>query len=161
MIKRWLTALVIISLVFLAGAMVGFRYRTLSILPTDTIRLRDTIKIYLPEYVERKIISTEVARLPLINWDFNLPQDITPDSVEVAIPIERAVYEEEDYRAVVEGFNPRLVEMTVYPEKTIINPITKKESGWDLSFGPTVCYGVTINGMAWCLGLGVTATYHF
>ena len=72
----------------------------------------------------------------------------TPDSVDVEIPIERKVYETEDYRAVVEGFHASLTSLDIYRPTRIVTqtvpikiPDTKR---W--SFGLHAGYGATVHG---------------
>ena len=47
-----------------------------------------------------------------------LPHDTV--KVPVLVPIERKVYETEDYRAVVSGFRPNLDSMEIFPRTKVI-----------------------------------------
>lgn len=161
MIKKIISEIILIGLVFLVGGYVGYRHHAFSTPTSDTIRVRDTIKIYIPQYVEKQHIGTDVARLPRIAL-LNISATDTHDSIDVAIPLERVVYEEPDFRAVVEGYQPRLVEINIFPEtQTIIRNIPAKNKGWAINFGPTVCYGITKDGLRLCLGAGATVSYTF
>ena len=86
----------------------------------------------------------------------------TPDSVDVEIPIERKVYETEDYRAVVEGFHASLTSLDIYRPTRIVTqtvpikiPDTRR---WSL--GLHAGYGATVHGgrviMVPTVGVGVS-----
>ena len=84
--------------------------------------------------------------------------------VEVEVPIERKVYQTEDYKATIEGFRPALVDMEIYRQTRFI---TKTETftvpdkrRWGLGiqvgyaytpkgFQPTVGVGVSYNVITW------------
>lgn len=159
--NKTLLCIIFVILSFVSGCYLGWNHHSLTIPVADTIVVHDTTKVYLPQIVERKSISTQLARLPKFVW-VDLPEGTNPDSVEVAVPMERVVYEEPEFRAVIEGYNPRLVEIDVYPKLTTITQnIPAKHQGWDFGIGPTICWGITKDGFRWCFGLGATATYHF
>lgn len=71
---------------------------------------------------------------------------ITPDGQGVTIPIERKTYQDEGYKAVVEGWRPKLVSMEVYPKTEYVTRtetvIQKKRPIWALTVGPSVGYGL-------------------
>lgn len=102
---------------------------------SDTIVIRDTVRIDKPTpyYVEVVRIDT-IAQI---------------DTVTVTIPIERKTYQNEDYRAIIEGYKPSLISMDIYRKTTLIrdtiqinNTITRyKPPRWAVSVGPGVGYG--------------------
>lgn len=71
---------------------------------------------------------------------------VTPGGQAVTIPIERKTYQDEDYKAVVEGWRPKLVSMEVYPKTQYITKtetvIQKKRPIWALTVGPSIGYGL-------------------
>lgn len=77
----------------------------LSGITVDTVIVRETIRdtVLVPQV--RWLVRTDTVLL-------TLPGDTV--RVEVEVPIERKVYQTEDYMATVEGFRPALVDMEVY-----------------------------------------------
>lgn len=125
----------------------------------DTLVIRDTLTRFLPQPIERKEISSEVVMLPRL-VPLLMPADTVERVVAVEVPVERVVYEEEDYRAVVEGFNPRLVEMTLYPKTTVVHT-TARASPIELRAGPAIAWGWTPHGFDLCVGAGAVLTFNF
>lgn len=80
-------------------------------LRVDTVFFRDTIRdtLLLPQKIYLTRIDTVYMRLP---------HDTV--KVPVLVPIERKVYETEDYRAVVSGFRPNLDSMEIFPRTKVI-----------------------------------------
>lgn len=80
-------------------------------LRVDTVFFRDTIRdtLLLPQKIYLTRIDTVYMRLP--NDTVKVP---------VLVPIERKVYETEDYRAVVSGFRPNLDSMEIFPRTKVI-----------------------------------------
>lgn len=75
------------------------------VIHVDTVIVRDTlvVEIPVPEYHYRT--RTDTVRL-------RVPGDTI--TVEVEVPIERKVYHTDDFRAVVEGYRPVLIDMQIY-----------------------------------------------
>lgn len=118
----------------------------------DTIVLHDTIREPIPVPVVREIVRYDTIRIPV-------GDSLRGDSVAVSLPIERKTYQTEDYRAVVEGYKPSLVEMEVYQHsavvtKTVERTVTDKkrwgigiQAGYGYNFGsgkPGIYVGVGI-----------------
>lgn len=105
---------------------------------TDTVTIRDTIREPIPVPVVRTVVHYDTVRVALPVAD-SLPED----SAAVVLPIERKTYETEDYRAVVEGYKPSLVEMEIYRQSTTItNTVMQpKRPRWALTVGPGIGYG--------------------
>ena len=76
------------------------------------------------------------------------------DSATVVIPIERVIYEDslQRYRAVVEGYLPRLVELELYPDRIFKPPKPKR---WHV--GPAIDIGY--DGHRAKPFIGVTLSY--
>lgn len=114
---------------------------------SDTIVMFDTIRIYepIPYYVEVVRLDT-VAQI---------------ETVAVTVPIEQKIYQNENYKAVIEGYKPSLLSMDIYQKTTLIhdtiqinNTITKyKPPRWAVSVGPGV--GYSPKGMQPYIGINV------
>lgn len=81
----------------------------------DTIVVRDTIREYYPQEVERVVVRTERVEVPII------VRDTIREVVEVEIPIEEREYKSEEYYAIIGGYNPYLKSIEVYPRTEYIN----------------------------------------
>lgn len=125
----------------------------------DTLVMRDTVTRFLPQPIIREPLGSEVVMLPRV-VPMMMPADTVERVVAVEVPVERVVYEEEDYRAVVEGFQPRLVEMTLYPKTTVVHT-TARASPIELRAGPAIAWGWTPHGFDLCVGAGAVLTFNF
>lgn len=123
----------------------------------DTIIVRDTIREYYPQEVVRTIVRTERVEVPIVRYD------TIREVVEVEIPIEAKEYKSEEYYAIVEGYNPRLKSIEVYPRTAYINTTeTIKEcKRWGVSVGVQGGYGFTPKGWQPYAGVGVSFGYNF
>ena len=103
----------------------------------DTLYVRDTITRVKPVY----IASTPEIRIDTL---------ILRDTIAVPVPIERRVYADSNYRAVVSGWHPSLDSISVYPETRIITiereRVEKERSRWGL--GIQAGAGLSANGVA-------------
>lgn len=123
----------------------------------DTIVVRDTIREYYPQEVERVVVRTERVEVPII------VRDTIREVVEVEIPIEEREYKSEEYYAIIGGYNPYLKSIEVYPRTEYINAtetITKRKR-WGVSLGVQAGYGMTPVGTQPYAGVGVTFGYNF
>lgn len=77
----------------------------------DTVVRRDTVRDTL--LVPQKIYLTRIDTVYM-----QTPGDTV--KVPVLVPIERKVYQTDDYRAVVSGFRPNLDSMEVFPQTRVI-----------------------------------------
>lgn len=117
----------------------------------ERIIIRDTV------VVERPVsVLTEVVRIDTVRDIF---VDHIRDTVVVELPIERKVYEDSLYRAVICGYKPELESITVFPQTTYVNieriiPSTLRKCSFGLSAGPSAL--ITTSGRVYA-GLGVTA----
>lgn len=98
---------------------------------------RDTITRVKPVYI---------ASTPEIRTDTLYLHD----TIAVPVPIERRVYADSNYRAVVSGWHPSLDSISVYPETRIITiereRVEKERSRWGL--GIQAGAGLSANGSA-------------
>ena len=123
----------------------------------DTIVVRDTIMQYYPKEVERVVVRTERVEVPIVH------RDTIREVVEVELPIEERIYLDEEYRAVIGGYNPYLKSIEVYPRTAYITTtetITKRKR-WGVSLGVQGGYGITPQGMQPYAGVGVSFGYNF
>lgn len=123
----------------------------------DTIVVRDTIVQYYPQEVERVVVRTERVEVPIVH------RDTIREFVEVELPIEERTYLDEEYRAVIGGYNPYLKSIEVYPRTAYITTtetITKHKR-WGVSLGVQGGYGITPQGMQPYAGVGISFGYSF
>ena len=123
----------------------------------DTIIVRDTIREYYPQEVERVVVKTERVEVPII------VRDTIREVIEVDLPIEEREYKSEEYMAIVGGYQPYLKSIEVYPLTKFVNStetITKRKR-WGVSIGVQGGYGITPVGMQPYAGVGVTFGYNF
>jgi hypothetical protein len=125
----------------------------------DTVVIRDTLRERLPIPVERVIVRVDTV------WLGAARDAATVDTaaVEAVLPVERKVYATGDYRAVVEGFRPSLVEMEIYRNTAFVtretftretlsrHPAVPGRWGIGLHAG----YGLTTRGPAPYIGVGI------
>ena len=111
----------------------------------DTLLVFDTITRVKPVYI---------ASTPVIRYDTLRLRD----TIAVPVPIERRVYADSNYRAVVSGWHPSLDSISVYPATRIITiereRVEKERSRWGL--GIQAGAGFSANGVAVpYIGVGV------
>jgi hypothetical protein len=114
----------------------------------DTVIVRDTIREIVP--VPKYVYATRIDTVFL-----TVPGDTV--RVEVQVPIERKVYQTEDYRAEIEGFRPSLVNMEIYRRtqtvtNTVTNTVTKRPR---FGVGIQAGYGIVGNELHPYIGVGV------
>ena len=123
----------------------------------DTIVVRDTIREYYPQEVERVVVRTERVEVPIV------VRDTIREVIEVELPIEEKEYKSEEYFAIIGGYKPYLKSIEVYPRTEYINAtetITKRKR-WGVSLGVQAGYGMTPVGTQPYAGVGVTFGYNF
>ena len=143
--RWWLAALLTAGCIFAAFAFgvnygekrAGRDYKE----RVDTLLVFDTITRVKPVY----IASTREIRIDtLVLWDIDTIE------VSVPVPIERRVYADSNYRAVVSGWHPSLDSISVYPATKIVTRwrerVEKERSRWGL--GIQAGAGFSANGSA-------------
>lgn len=156
----------ILALIIFVGGCVGSFFFGRSTMRTDIVRteierdtivVRDTIREYYPQEVERVVVHTERVEVPII------VRDTIIEVIEVEIPIEEREYKSEEYYAIIGGHNPYLKSIEVYPRTQIVNAtetITKRKR-WGVSLGVQAGYGITPVGWQPYAGVGVSFGYSF
>lgn len=137
----------------------------------DTITYVDTVKHTEPtptqaSHVNSKEITVATTGngrelFPRIEEDIDTIRAIIAelnadnDSVRIILPIEQKVYEDNDYKAYVSGYDPKLDSIFVYPKREVItNTIKQPPKRWHI--GPTVGYGYTPQGFQPFVGISIT-----
>ena len=107
-------------LLLLAGLTGGYFLRgalhscpVTELVQTDTLKVRDTIKVASPPEDKRepltKTVKVEVRDTIRIR-----------DTLYISLPLEKRTYKREDFYAEVTGYDPRLTYIEVYPETKIV-----------------------------------------
>ncbi len=97
--------------------------------------------------------------MPAADIQSDTTRVIAPDSTRMTVPIERKTYITADYRAVVEGFRPSLVELDLYRRTTLVMRETQRTfpasrpKRWSAGF--QAGWGITPHGAAPYIGVGV------
>ncbi len=130
---------------FFAGRGCDEKVRTETRIDTLIVRdtLRDTVLVPVARYIARADTVWMRAAGDTVR-------------VEVEVPVERKVYATEDYRAVVEGFRPALVEMELYHKTTIVtkeSTLRSPPSRWGIGIQAGV--GFTPKGAMPYIGIGI------
>ena len=156
----------ILALVVFIGSVVGaFFFGRASVkveevgekIVCDTIIVRDTIVERYPEYVTQAIVRTERVEVAVRDTI------IVRDSIEVEIPISERTYLGKEYKAVVQGYNPILKSIEVYPKTAYITTTEtiKERKRWGVSLGVQGGYGITPKGWQPYAGVGISFGYNF
>ena len=118
----------------------------------DTLYLHDTLRVDTPVIVERRVVDTMTVEVT----DYL----VVHDTAFVNLPREEVEYRDSSYRAIISGFNPRLEEIELYPQKQIITIQTEtvktvtSKARWGV--GAQAGYGITPAGFQPYLGVGVS-----
>lgn len=159
-----LYGLIIFTLGFFTGMLTYQRFRPYVQVPvievrSDTVVVRDTVTVPIPaprvmgtprvDTIRLEIKPADSTKLDTVTTTPAKPDTssgglrLQPDG-SITVPIEQLEYRTDDYRAVVEGWRPRLVSMTVYPKTTIVTrEVTKtvtRRPWLAVSLGPSIGY---------------------
>lgn len=97
----------------------------------DTVTVRDTIYPPVPEPVYVTSVRYDTVRDTLIQRQGD----------GYVLPISSKTYVTEDYRATVEGYNPRLTNIELYPKTVTVTNTVHKRPRWTISAGVGLGYG--------------------
>jgi len=147
----------------------------------DTMTYVDTVKYFKPVAKDSTVVRYETQKFLVIrdsghredggNGDTSLvgnhvqnggeiiPQGLSDDrdSMTVEIPITQKVYEGEDYRVWVSGFEASLDSIYVHPQTTVIREtIAKKPRRWHVGVVGGYGYGFSSKQMEPFVGVGVS-----
>lgn len=137
----------------------------------DTIIVRDTIREYYPRYISEVSVGKTAIKIPTLLLcrdftQFGLPLQTEvdeKDSVTIELPITERTYKDDEYYAIVRGYDPSIKYIEVYPRTvylTTTETITKQKR-WNVSFGAQMGYGFTPKGWQPYTGLGITLGINF
>lgn len=173
--------IVILALIIFVGCVVGAFFFGRATTRTDIVRaeverdtiiIHDTIREYYPRYIGEVSVGKTAIKIPtlsIVNRDFakfGLPLKIEgneKDSATIELPITERTYKNDDYYAIVRGYDPSLKYIEVYPRTiylTTTETITKQKR-WNVSFGAQMGYGFTPKGWQPYAGVGVTFGINF
>ena len=135
----------------------------------DTIR--DTVFIPAPTVKDSTLVRKSNVRLPVSNKDSPavvpektidslsdsniITADLNKDSVDVEIPITQKVYEGNDYRAYVSGYDPKLDSLMIFRKSEYVK-IRSPTKPPRFSVGLQAGYGMTPKGFQPYVGVGIT-----
>lgn len=141
-------ALLVIAAAFLSGRYVGRKQAIeVEVVRTDTLVVRDTVRIDRPVYVTRRIVDTMlVAVCDTVR---------TSDTLYVQLPREQKEYADSTYHAWVSGYRPQLDSIHVVQRtEYVTNTVREKTRHWHI--GVQGGYGYGINGFTPYVGIGLT-----
>lgn len=119
---------------------------------TVTIIVRDTIRTVKPIATASQSLPLRRVTLPL--WHAST-DTAAADSVEVALPIERRVYADSSYRAVVSGAMVCLDTIEIFRPLTITR-ITPSANRRRWAIGPAVSLGFDGRRLSPTIGISIT-----
>lgn len=125
------------------------------IIVTDSVTVYDTIPVLIPTPVDSTVIKYVTITLPTVT---ETPKDsttiVTPDSVQVQIPITQKEYKDSNYHAWVSGYMPSLDSLHIYQQtKTITSIQREKQKRW--GFGINAGVGIVPGGIEPCIVFGL------
>jgi hypothetical protein len=153
------TLLIAVAMGFLFGFKMGKKSVLKNLVTkTDTVIVRETIHdtVPVPKYIKLVKHVTDTFKVVEVIHD-------TVDKAVVEVPITQKTYATKDYKATIEGYRARLVDMTTYPETryiTTTNTVVKHRH-WTIMVGSQLGYGFTTKGTGLYSGGGVSAGYAF
>ena len=125
----------------------------------DTVFVEKWVHDTIREPRDSVIYKTKIAYLPVHDTTEVHDTTFVHDSVLVEIPIWQKTYVGPNYKAVVSGYDPKLVDIWIRQQETIVNVPYRKR--WGFSLGAQVGYGITLKGWQPYLGFGGTFGYNF
>ncbi len=152
-----LAPLLLVSISFLAGRSAGRRECCADEVRRDTIVVRDTVRDTVP--VDRWRTFVRVDTCYLVRVDSLMLRD----TVRVEMPIEQVEYRTDRYRAVVEGWRPKLLSIECYDSRQIITDTRRvaTRKRWGIVLGAQVGYGITPEGPQPYAGVGLSFGLRF
>lgn len=116
----------------------------------DTIVIRDTVRISDTKTVLK---NTHTIRYDTI---------ILHDTIIIDLPIESREYQSDDFYALIEGYNPQLKYIEVYPKTQIITEkiaLPAKRLSHGLNLGTGIIYGTKGLDLGFYIGYGFTLKF--
>lgn len=152
--------LAVVASFCLGGSLARKRYESALNRP-DTVTITKWVRDSIPPKPDSIKIVTKFVYLPVHDTTFYAVHDTThtTDSVLVEVPISEKVYEGENYRATIRGYQAELTDIWVRQRETTITVPYRKH--WSWTIGPQLGVGLTPNGVQPYAGAGVTFGYSF
>lgn len=135
---KWLPWIVIAGLVLVIVFQCRQNKETVRGTVYDTVPIYDTITHDSVIPRDSVVLRYEVVRLSIASPKAD--SLITPDSVQVVIPITQQYYKEEYFEAWVSGFRAKLDSINVFPKSYYLKPKTTQSKRWVLSAGVNMGY---------------------
>lgn len=125
----------------------------LTVTRTDTVFVMDTVTVTRPVETVRWLVRTDTVTVVTLDRD----------TVRIEAPVERKIYQDSTYRAVISGIRPTLDSITVYRSTvTVMRTVREPAKRW--TFGATAGPAVIadLNGSVRAgAGIAIGLTYHF
>lgn len=123
----------------------------------DTARVIsvDTVAVVAPEPSAVRPVPRSVARLPLACGPADTVPAASPDSADVAVPVETSVYDTDSFRAVVTGAWVTFDSLTLFPRRELVT-VTRRERRRRWHVGPSVGVAVTPDGVRPYVGVSLS-----
>ena len=127
----------------------------------DTVTITKWVRDSIPPKPDSIKIVTKLVYLPVHDTTFYAVHDTThtTDSILVEVPISEKVYEGENYRATIRGYQAELADIWIKRRETTITVPYRKH--WSLTLGPQGGVGITPKGIQPYAGFGATFGYSF
>ena len=140
-----------------------------TIIKPDTILVYDTISINTPMYITRTIIKYDTIQVPITSQDtMRLANQFADrrtngvpynyllsyvDSIPVIVPITERVYKDRHYKAVISGYDPKLVSLDIYSERSVVHNTTVVRKKPKIAISAGVYTGFGAKGFDYGLGV--------
>ena len=131
---------------------------------SDTVLYTDTIPYYKPVPVDSVVVKYVTKPLPIAKPKPTETEveESSRDSAEVIIPITQKVYEGEDYKAYVSGYETKIDSIFVYPQKAVITNIVQEREPpprWHIGITGGYGYGFKSQQLEPFIGIGITYSF--
>lgn len=148
-----IVAALLVSAIF--GYWLGYRRYTPEVVTSEIVRV-DTLVV---ERVKEREVVREVLRVDTIIFPV---ENVVRDTIVLTLPIERKVYADSLYRAVVSGYKASLDSMTIFPRTRYVERVTRSPpKPFNFCVGLQAGYGITPKGAQPYAGLGFSFGYTF
>lgn len=140
-----------------------------TIIKTDTILVHDTISINTPVYITHTITKYDTVQVPITSQDtMHLANQFADhrtngvphnyllsyvDSIPVVVPITERVYKDRHYKAVISGYDPKLVSLDIYSERSVVHNTTVVRKKPKIAISAGVYTGFGAKGFDYGLGV--------
>ncbi len=135
--------LVFAVLTFRIGSILRANHQTDEVVKirTDTLIIRDTVKIEKPVYVTKVVLDSILVAVPVIDTI------MMTDTLYIRLQKEQKYYRDKDYEAWVSGYRPELDSLNIFRISSQIETKyqVEKGKGGKVGIGVQIGYGVTFS----------------